>query len=722
MPPALSVARIASERDRNLTMPRQFAWSPDGKRLAYLRTTITPGRIDHGNPTRPIVTSEIWSLDAADAKEKLLVSRAQLASALDSQHPHTVLAEDESAAKRRQLRSFAWAPGGHALLLASATGIFWYDLDSHSFRTVATAKPGESDLSSAQISPDGNRVSFIRNHTLQLIDVATATVHDVTPAGTDEVFEGQPDWVYDHELGLHAAYWWSPDASALAWIETDDRAVDKYAMRNSEGEETPLAYPKPGKAIPAIHLFVKPLAGAKAIPIDLGLDANVYIPSVEWLPDGKHLAIERLSRNQKTLELLLADALTGQTQTILTEKDTYWINLGQAPYFLKDSHRFLWTSERTGYRHLYLYDTTGHQLAQLTKGDWQVTSLEAVDESADAAYFTSTEATPLERQLYLVHLDGSGMTRITQTQGTHAPVFSPDAKLLLDTWSDHSTEPRQALLHADGSQIGSIPEPSGAIPAAQLSAPEFFVLKTHMGIPLSASIIKPPGFDPSKKYPVIVYSAGGPGEQAVRDIWGGDIGLWFSLMAQKGYIVFALDNRGTGARGHLFEEPIHLRFSSIEMADVRDGVLYLRTQPWVDAARIGICGWGYGGFLALHGMLDRPLLYKAGFAGSAVSDWRLYDAVFTERYLEDPTLNQDGWLASSPLENAANLRGSLLIAQATLDERVHQENSLILIDELLDSGHYADILLFADRHDLFEEQTTRQVMFQRLTDFFLKNL
>jgi dipeptidyl-peptidase-4 len=239
---------------------------------------------------------------------------------------------------------------------------------------------------------------------------------------------------------------------------------------------------------------------------------------------------------------------------------------------------------------------------------------------------------------------------------------------------------------------------------------------------LNAWMMKPPDFNAAQKYPVILYVAGGPGEQMVRDAWGGDISLWFTLMAQRGYVVFAVDNRGTAGRGHLFEEPVHLRFSAAEMADVRDTVLYLRSQPWADSTRIGICGWRYGGFLALHGMLDRPLLFKAGFAGSPITDWHLYDAVFAERYLEDPERNQDGWLSSSPLDNAKNLNAPLLIAQATLDETVHEENSLMLLDELLEKGKYADILLFPDRRDLFEDHGARLILFQRLTDFFVKNL
>jgi dipeptidyl-peptidase 4 len=239
---------------------------------------------------------------------------------------------------------------------------------------------------------------------------------------------------------------------------------------------------------------------------------------------------------------------------------------------------------------------------------------------------------------------------------------------------------------------------------------------------MNAWMMKPSDFNPARQYPVIVYVAGGPGDQIVRDAWGGDIQLWFSMMAQKGYVIFALDNRGAAEGGHLFEEPLHLRFSGAEMADQRDGVQYLHTLPWVDKTRIGICGWGFGGFLALHGMLDRPVLFKAGFAGSPMTDWHLDDAVFAERYLEDPVRNQDGWLASSPLENAEYLKGPLLIAQATLDEKVHLENSLMLLDELLDKGKYADILLFPNRRNLFDDHAARLVLFQRITDFFEKSL
>ena len=718
----LTVQRIADERDRIAGLPHDFAWSPDGRYLAYLRKTSDLRRTSGRNPARrPLQVLEISGTDTTTGRKELLVSAADLSSAfpIDRSRPAEE-SENDDPAKSTRLRSFLWAPSGRALLLASGASLVWFDLDKHSARQLVQAK---TELSHVTFSADGRAVSFVRDHSVWVVDVATAAVKPLTSPGSEDLREGEPDWPYAHELGLTTAYWWAPDSSSVAWLEADDRKVGKYSLRNAHGEEQQIAYPTPGGTIPTVHLFVRTLSADQPHPIDLGPDKGFYIPRVQWLPDGKQIAIERLSRDQKTLDLLLADAATGHTRTILTEKDVYWINLSDDLHFLQDSRRFVWSSERSGHRHLYLYDITGRVVAPLTRGDWDVNSLREVNESEGLVYFTATEASPLELQLYSVKLDGTGQKRISHEKGTHDVMFSPSGSLFLDAWSNHATPPREELYRADGTMVQSIGDTSPeAVAQANLGSVEFLTIKTHMGIELNASMLKPPDFDPAKKYPVIVYVAGGPGEEAVREVWGGDVSLWFAMMAQKGYVVFAVNNRGSAGRGHYFEEPVHLRFAATEMADVRDAVFYLHSQPWVDKGRLGICGWGFGGFLALHGMLDRPLLFKAGFAGSPVSDWHLYDAVFTERYLEDPTHNQDGWLSSSPLENAKFLSGSLLLAQSTLDEKTHLENSLMLLDELLDNGKYADILMFTDRRDLFEDHATRLILFQKLTNFFVANL
>lgn len=705
-----NLQRIVNERDRAASAPRDFQWSPSGNALAFIRTLPEPERAH-----RPVAL-EVCSIDPSSGQEKVLVGPADLTSIFGREPPRLPEEEEEDALPHTQLLGYQWAGDGSSLLLYTRDSLGWLNISSRTGRLILRSS---DDLSAPEVSPDGRFVSFVKNHTLWVATVASGATHPVSPRGSDNLREGEPDWLYRNELHMQPAYWWSPDSTAIAWMEFDDRAVDKYTLRRSDGDEQSIAFPIPGKAIPVVHLRVKSLRTPASPAEQIGTVNNVYLPVVRWLPDSKHIAIERLSRDQKSLDLLIADPATGTSRTVLTENDRYWINLEDDLRFI-DSHRFLWSSERSGFRHLYLYDVNGQQLQQLTHGDWEITSVAGVDDARRKVYFTGTEASPLERQLYSVGLDGSGFQRITETHGTHRPQLSPDGKLFFDILSTHATAPELNILNVEGAITAHIADANQ--PPSFDAATEYLTFKTHLGEDLHASVTRPSDFNPARKYPVIFFVAGGPGDQIVRDMWAGDVGLWQRSMAQLGFVVFAVDNHGTSGRGHLFEEPLHLRFASQEIADIRDAVMYLDSLPWVDHKRIGICGFGFGGFLVLHTMLDKPILFKAGFAGEPISDWHFYDAFFTERYLESPDRNQDGWLASSPLDNAKNLTSPLLIAQATLDETNHFENSLSLLDELLDKEKYADILLFPDRHSLFEDRGSRTVLFQHMTDFFLKNL
>jgi dipeptidyl-peptidase-4 len=295
----------------------------------------------------------------------------------------------------------------------------------------------------------------------------------------------------------------------------------------------------------------------------------------------------------------------------------------------------------------------------------------------------------------------------------------------VDCYSNQITPPHLSLVESGKeSRDGLRSEEITQDRTQSLQPLEFLTLKMHLGTEVHAFILKPPSFDPTRKYPVIVYMAGGPGEQIVRDAWGGATGLWIRSMAENGYIVFALDNQGTAARGHYFEEPIHLRLSAQEMADQRDGISYLKTLPYVDPTRLGVYGWGYGGFLAIHALLDRPVPYRAGFAGAPILDWHLYDAIFAERYLSSPIAHAEGWAKSTAFGdgNARTFKGSLLIAQGTADEFVHVENTYMLQGRMLDAGKSADLLIFPGRGHLIEDLPARRVLFSKMTEFFLKNL
>ena len=458
---------------------------------------------------------------------------------------------------------------------------------------------GKEDLSDTKISPDGKYVSFVREHNLWLVSTADGKERALTAGGTEEVRKGELDWVYPEELDIFTGYWWAPDSSAIAYLEMDERKVTQFSLVNFEsftGEAELERYPVPGGTNPAVRVIVAPVGGGEARAMDLGAEKDMYIPRVNWLPDSKRLAIQRLNRAQTILDVLLADAATGESSTILSEKDDYWINVSDDLHFLKDGKRFLWSSERSGYRHLYLYDFSGKPPLQLTKGDWEVDHVDSVDEGKGVVYFTATEKSPLERHLYRVGLDGSAFARITKEEGTHRVNFAPNAGNYVDTYSDASTPPRQDLYRADGTKLATLNENKVAeLAEYHLSPVEFFTIKAHDGVALNCSMIKPPNFDPAKKYPVIVYTYGGPHEQVVENAWMGGGFLWHQMMAQKGYIIFSLDNRGSAGRGHVFEEPIHYRFGAQELSDQRDGGEWLKIaalrgrrphrHPWLELRR-----------------------------------------------------------------------------------------------------------------------------------------
>ncbi len=707
---ALTVERIYSQPSLSGRLTRGLTWTPDGKQLSYFETKGS------GKETK----TELWVMDAASGERRILVASDKLESILpaDSSKP-----TQATGLGRRAPSQYQWTPDGSGILFQGGTALAWLDLKSQAARTLVS---GTVNIADPKISPDGRFVSFIRDHNVWLVNLADGKERAITQGGTEEIRKGELDWVYPEELDIKTAYWWSPDSSAIAYLEMDERKVSQYPMvdfSSPSGEAEMERYPVAGGANPIVRVLVASLAGGESRVMDAGAEADIYIPRVNWLTDSKHLAIQRLNRAQTELDLLIADVSTGNSHVALTEKDPYWINVSDDLFFLKDGKRFLWSSEHSGYRHLYLYDVGGKQLAQITKGDWEVAAVDGVDEAKGLVYFTATERSPTERQLYHVALDGSGFTRLTKEDGTHAVVLAPNASAFIDTFSSTAAPPRQDLYRADGSRIAAINENKVAeLADYHLSPTEFLGVKSHDGVQLNASIIKPPDFDPQKKYPVLVFTYGGPHAQVVRNAWGGATFLWHQLMAQKGYIIFALDNRGSGGRGHLFEEPVHFRLGAQELSDQRDGVAYLKTLPYVEGNRIGIWGWSYGGHMTLHAMFEAGGDFKVGFAGGPVTDWRYYDSIYTERYMGLPQKNKVSYEESSPVKNATHLKGKLLIAHGTGDDNVHFANTLTVINDLIEAGKYVEVLAFPGRGHGVSDPPARRILMQRVTQFFLDNL
>jgi dipeptidyl-peptidase-4 len=706
----LTVERIYSQPSLSGRLTRGLVWTPNGQQLSYFDTKGA------GKEAK----AELWVMDAASGERRLLVAADKLESILpaDTSRP-----TEATGLGRRAPSQYQWAPDGAGILFQGPTALAWLDVKSQTGRTLVS---GKGTIADPKISPDGRFVSFVRDHNVWLVNLSDAKERAITEGGTEEIRKGELDWVYPEELEIKTAYWWSPDSSAIAYLEMDERKVTQYPLvdfSSPGGEAEMERYPIAGSANPIVRVFVVSLNGGDPRPMDTGTETDIYIPRVNWLTDSKHLAIQRLDRAQTTLDLLVADAQKGRTRVVLSETDPFWINVSDDLHFLNDGKRFIWSSERSGYRHLYLYDLDGKQLGQLTNGEWEVTSVNGIDEAKGLVYFTSTAKSPLQRQVYVVHTDGSGLMQVTFGEGTHGVDIPNGAGAMVDTYSNSMTPPRQELLRPDGKKIAVINENKvQELADYHLSPPEFLSVTSRDGMKLNAEMIKPPGFHSEKKYPVLVCTYGGPHAQVVRNGWGGANFLWHQLMAQKSYIIFLLDNRGSAGRGHAFETSLHLRLGEQELSDQRDGVKYLKSLPYVDANRIGIWGWSYGGHMTLHAMFEAGDDFKVGFAGGPVTDWRYYDSIYTERYLGLPQKNEKGYQDSSPVKYAAQLKGKLLIAHGTGDDNVHFANTLSVINELIEAGKYVEVLAFPGRGHGVSDPPARRVLMQRVTQFFLDNL
>ena len=707
---ALTVERIYSQPSLSGQLARGLQWSPDGRMLTFFEVRGA------GNDAQ----TELWSMDASSGARRLFVAAEKLLSILPAAPAR---ANQSTGLGRIAPSQYQWAPDSSALLFQSEQSLTWFDLKTQTPRTLVS---GQSALADPKISPDARSVSFVRDHNLWVVDVASGKERAITHGGTEAVRKGELDWVYPEELEIKTAYWWAPDSSAIAYLEMDESGVAQYPLvdfSSYTGEADLERYPVAGGANPVVHVYVASAKGGQSQSIDTGKDTDIYLARVDWLRDGKHLAIQRMNRAQTEIDLLVADAATGQSRVALHEKDPYWINLSDDLYFFNDGKRFLWSSERSGYRHLYLYDLAGKELAQLTKGDWEVIAVDGVDEDQGVVYFTATEKSVLERHLYRVALDGSGFSQITKTAGTHNVIFDPAATKFIDVYSNAMTPPRQDLYGVDGARLATIRENNVAeLASYHLSKVEFLSVPSRDNIKLNAMIIKPPDFDPAKRYPVLVYTYGGPHVQVVVNAWGGATFLWNQLMAQKGYIVFALDNRGSFGRGHLFEAPLHLRMGAQELSDQRDGVAYLRTLPYVDPKRFGIWGSSYGGHMTLHAMFEAADDFKAGFAGAPVTDWHYYDSIYTERYLGLLPQNEEGYRDSSPVKKVGQLHGKLLVAHGTGDDNVHFANTLALLNDAIAAGKAIEVMPFPGLGHGINDAHARRLMMERVTQFFLDNL
>lgn len=726
---SLTVERIYGAPSLSGNLTPGIEWSPDGKRVSYLE------RDESG--------VEMWAMDAAKGERKVLVKAGVLEEVMQARKTGAI---QSTGLGRVEAEDYMWSPSGDALLFVGSSNLILLDLKTMASKPLASSRENEAanatdtaaqDISDPKFSPDGKWVSFVRGYNLWVVSVATGEAKALTTDGIEELLDGQLDWLYPEELDLPTAYWWSPDSAKIAYYQMDERPVARYPlvdMSSPIGATEYERYPQAGESNPIVRVGVVSVTGGDTKWMDTGADTDIYPARVVWLPDSRRVAIERLNRAQNRLDLLLADAQSGASQSILTDTDKYWVNLADDLYFFSDDKRFLWSSERTGFRNYYVYDLSGHQLDQLTSGDWGSIgdgsfgpggdSHAIVDEARGFVYFLSNKDELRGAQLYRVSLGDKSITRITRQDGVHQVVISPDALAYVDTYSNAMTPPRQDLDRMDGSRTAAINENKVRdLGDYRLSPVEFLDLAASDGTKLCASIIRPPDFDASRKYPVLIWVYGGPQVQNVRNEWGNTDFLWHQMMAEKGYIVFSLDNRGSYFRGHAFETGIYHQLGKVELEDQLAGVNYLKSLAYVDSSRIGIWGWSYGGTMTLNAMFNAPDVFKAGVAVSPVSDWRLYDTAYTERYMGRPQDNPAGYRDSSPVNHASNLKGKLMLAHTTGDDNVHFVNTTELLNELILAGKYPDnLMIFPGRGHGIDDTPGRIALFKGITDFLLNNL
>ncbi len=636
----------------------------DGKAFLYLQTDTAKKQTD------------IWKYDVATGQRSLFVDASKL-----------VMNDTDKAFK---ISNYILSPDAKKILftgviparaMKSGGNFYIYDLQTEVFHQLTDT---HADQMIVKFSPDGKKVGFVRDNNIFIIDIETKVETQLTFDGEKHIMNGRFDWVYEEEWSIIDGWLWSPDSKNIAFWQLDERRVPEYPLTDytqTHPKPETMRYPKAGDTNSIVKIGVVSVDTKNSVWMNIGADDDIYIPRIYWTAKPGKLAIFRVNRLQNKLEILEADIKTGSSSIVLTDESKTWLDIEQSNYiFLKDN-RFLWVSEKDGFQHLYL-TTFGKQTKQITKGNWEVDKILKVDEIKGVVYFTATEKSPLERHLYKIKLDGTGFKRISNDEGTHSINFSPDCSVYIDTYSDAHTLPKIRLHRNDGKLIRIIEENIvTAFDEYKLSKREFFNFKTSDGVSLNGWMMKPVDFDPTKKYAVLMYVYGGPGSQTVTNSWDRN-NLWYTLLTQKGYIIVSIDGRGTGARGNEFKTYVYKNLGKWETHDQIEGAKYLASLPYIDASRIGIWGWSYGGYVAAMSILVGNEVFKTAVAVASVTDWKFYDTIYTERYMQTPKLNPDGYKQGSTLTHADKLKGNLLLIHGTADDNVHWQNTITLVNEL----------------------------------------
>ena len=607
-----------------------------------------------------------------------------------------------------------------------------YDIGNKRSAPLSDFSEGKQRL--AQFSPKGDMVAFVRDNNIYIYNLEFREEEQITFDGKENVLiNGYPDWVYEEEFGFNRGFYWSPNGDRIAYYKFDESEVKEFQMAmygDLYPDQYKFKYPKAGEENSVVGVYVYDLNAMTSKRVDIGKKKDIYIPRIKWTKDNDKLCVMRMNRHQNHLEFLLTDMGKAQpfelgTDVIFSEKSDTYIDISDDLTFLADGQTYLWTSQRDGFNHIYQFNMRGEVVKQITTGSWDVIEFLGYDEAKSNIYFLGSAEGPLEQHVYAQSIKKSDHKKLSDKAGNNSAVFSDSFKFYINFHSDANTPSYITLHNAKGKEIRVLANNAKlkrTLKKYDLAKKEFFEFQNSSGTSLNCWMIKPKNFDTNKKYPVLVAIYGGPGHNTVKNSWGGSTGLWHHMMAQEGYIVVSCDPRGTMYRGRDFMHSTYMELGKLETEDFIDFAKHMQSMSFVDPGRIGMQGWSYGGYMTSLAMTKGADQYKAGIAVAPVTNWRYYDSIYTERFMRKPQENADGYDDNSPINHVDKMKGSYLLVHGSADDNVHYQNTMEMIDALVKANKEFDLFIYPNKNHGIYGGTTRLHLFNKMTNFLLKNL
>jgi dipeptidyl-peptidase-4 len=598
-------------------------------------------------------------------------------------------------------------------------------------------QPFSYKVMNCTFSPDGNKIAYVRENNLYYYDLTTRKEETITTDGkVNAIINGATDWVYEEEFAIWKGFEWSPNSDKIAFYRFDESKVREFEMAiygKLYPSQTKFKYPKAGESNSVITILVHDVRSQLNAEMEIGKETDIYIPRIQFTNDNNVLAIQRLNRLQNKLEILLANTSSGNSKVIYTEENKYYVDVIDKLTFLNDNKTFILNSEKTGFNHLYQYNLEGKLVKQITTGNFDVDALYGYDSKTKTIYYSSPEyiegktskTLSAERFVYSIGLNGKNKKLLTPKHGWNAAIFNGTLSYFLNTWSNINTPPVYSIYSAAGKELRlleSNEKLNNSLSNFTIAKAEFMPIKNALGNDLNAFIIKPSNFDATKKYPVLMYAYNGPGHQLAVDRWMGMNYFYYQALANKGYIVFCADARGTGFKGEEFKKCTYLNLGKYEIEDQIDLAKQLGKLPYVDAARIGFWGWSYGGYMASLAISKGADVFKSAIAVAPVTNWRYYDNIYTERYMRTPQENGKNYDDNSPINHVEKIKGNYLIIHGTADDNVHFQNTVEMLDAMIKKNIKFDSEFYPNKNHGISGGKTRYHLYNKMFNFWLEKL